>query len=65
MNGRPLAIPLQMSPTWAALARRTAEARLQASGAAIARSSRLLAGHHLHEVRGLVSLAAIRRTRNH
>ena len=64
MNGRPLTIPLQMSPIWAAQTRRTAEARLRTSSAAIARTSRLLADHHLHEVRGLVSLAAIRRTRN-
>jgi hypothetical protein len=64
MNGRPLVIPLQMSPNWAAQARRTAEARLQTSGAAIARSSRLLADHHLHEIRGLVSLAVPRRRRN-
>ncbi len=62
MNGRPLAIPRQMSRRWAAQARRTTEERLRRSREAIDRSARLLAPHNLHEIRGLASLAPRDRT---
>ena len=61
MNGRILTIPRRMSPIWATQTRRATEERLHRSRAAIARSARLLADHHLHEVRGLASLHAPRR----
>lgn len=45
----------------ASLARSIAETRLQTGREAIARSSRLLSEYHLHEVRGIISLASPRR----
>ena len=61
MNGRPLAIPRRMPRSWAIQTRRLAELRLRASRDAITRSARLLARHHLDDVRGLANARLPRR----